>query len=168
VQIHTAQPAGLLQYAIPIVIAAAVLALRARRMTRVRPLKLGQLWIVPAIYLAIVVALFVMTPPSAIGWPICVAALLAGAAIGWQRGKTMRIEVNPENGTLNQKASMAGVAFLVILFAIKFAAQTGTHAFHVNVAVLTDAFAALALGMFTMTRVEMYLRAKRLLETARV
>jgi membrane protein CcdC involved in cytochrome C biogenesis len=167
VQIHTAQPSGLLQYAIPIVIAAVILTLRARRMTQVRPLKLEQLWIVPAIYLAIVVALFVMTPPSAIGWPICVASLLAGGAIGWQRGKTMRIEVNPETGTLNQKASIAGILFLVGLFAIKVLAQTGTQAFHVNVVVLTDALAALALGMFTMTRVEMYLRAKRLLEAAR-
>jgi len=167
VQIHAAQSSGLLQYAIPIAIAAVVLTLRARRMTQVRPLKLGQLWIVPAIYLAIVATLFVMTPPNAIGWPICLAALLAGAAIGWQRGKTMRIEVHPETGTLNQKASMAGVLFLVGLFAIKFAAQTGTLAFHVNVAVLTDAFAALALGMFTVTRIEMYLRARRLLEAAR-
>ena len=65
------------------------------------------------------------------------------------------IEINPETGTLNQKASMAGIVFLIILFAVKFAAQTGTQAFHVNVAVLTDALAALALGMFTVTRVEM-------------
>lgn len=166
-QIHTAQPSGLLQYLIPLAVAAVVLTLRARRMSQVRPLKLEQLWIVPAIYLVVVVTLFVMTPPNAIGWPICVAALIAGGAIGWQRGKTMRIEVNPETGTLNQKASMAGILFLVGLFAVKFLAQTGTHAFHVNVAVLTDALAALALGMFTMTRVEMYLRAKRLLEAAR-
>jgi Na+/melibiose symporter-like transporter len=167
VQIHTAQPSGLLQYAIPIVIGAVVLTLRARRMTQVRPLRPEQLWIVPAIYLVMVTGLFVMTPPSTMGWPICAAALLAGAAIGWQRGKTMHIEINPETGTLNQKASMAGIVFLIILFAVKFAAQTGTQAFHVNVAVLTDALAALALGMFTVTRVEMYLRARRLLEEAR-
>jgi len=164
-QVH--QTPGMMQYLIPLAVAAVVLTLRARRMSQVRPLKLEQLWIVPAIYLAIVVTLFVMTPPSAIGWPICAASLLAGGAIGWQRGKTMRIEVDPETHALNQKASMAGILLLFGLFAVKFLAQTGTHAFHVNVAVLTDALAALALGMFTMTRVEMYLRAKRLLEAAR-
>ena len=164
-QVH--QAPGMMQYLIPLAFAAVVLTLRARRMSQVRPLKLEQLWIVPTIYLVVVATLFVMTPPSAIGWPICIASLLAGAALGWQRGKTMRIEVDPETHTLNQKASMAGILFLVGLFAVKFLAQTGTHAFHVNVAVLTDALAALALGIFTMTRIEMYLRGKRLLDEAR-
>jgi hypothetical protein len=38
---------------------------------------------------------------------------------------------------------------------------------HVSPAMLTDPLIAFALGMFTLTRLEMYLRAKRLLEAAR-
>jgi hypothetical protein len=79
----------------------------------------------------------------------------------------MKIHVDPETHAINQKGSYAAIVFLVGLFAVKFVAQTGTQALHVNVAVLTDALAALALGLFTMTRVEMYLRAKRLLDAAR-
>lgn len=166
-QIHTAQPGGWIQYAIPLLIAAVVLTLRARRMTQMRPLKIERLWIVPAVYLVIVAALFVKGPPSPVGWVICVATLLIGAAIGWQRGKTMQIHVDPETHALNQKGSMTAVLFLIGLFAVKFAAQAGGTAFHLQLAVLTDALAALALGLFAMTRVEMYLRAKRLLEEAR-
>ncbi|MCP4025095.1 MAG: DUF1453 domain-containing protein, partial [Sphingomonas sp.] len=42
--VHAAPP-GILQYAIPIAIFLAVFALRARRLTRLRPLKVEQLWI---------------------------------------------------------------------------------------------------------------------------
>jgi hypothetical protein len=38
---------------------------------------------------------------------------------------------------------------------------------NVSPAMLTDPLIAFALGMFTLTRIEMYLRAKRLLEQAR-
>lgn len=164
-QVH--QAPGILQYLIPIVIAGTILAFRARRMTQMRPLKIERLWIVPAVYLILVAFLYIKGPPSPVGWAICVAMLILGGAIGWQRGKLMEIHVDPETHAINQKGSYAAIVFLVALFAVKFAAQTGTQALHVNVAVLTDALAALALGLFTVTRVEMYLRAKRLLEIAR-
>jgi hypothetical protein len=165
-QVHTVQPAGLMQYVIPIVIAIVVLAFRARRMTQMRPLKIERLWIVPALYLVIVAMLFAKAPPSPLGWLISGAALLVGAGLGWQRGKTMEIHVDPETHALNQKASMAAVAFILVLFVVKFGAQAGGGTLHMNVAILTDALAALALGMFSMTRLEMYLRAKRLLAAA--
>ncbi len=164
-QVH--QAPGIWQYIIPIVFAGVILAFRARRMTQMRPLKIERLWIVPAIYLLLVAFLYIKGPPSPVGWAICVAMLIVGGAIGWQRGKLMEIHVDPETHAINQKGSYAAIVFLVGLFAVKFVAQTGTQALHVNVVVLTDALAALALGLFTMTRVEMYLRAKRLLDAAR-
>ena len=165
-QIHTAQPGGWLQYAV-LVFVAGVLTLRARRTTQMRPLKIEQLWLVPALYFIAVASLFVSAPPTSMGWAMCVAALLLGAAIGWQRGTTMQIHVNPETHAINQKGSMAAVLFLVALFAVKFAAQTGGAAFYVKFAVLPHALAALALGVFAVTRLEMYLRAKHLLDGPR-
>jgi hypothetical protein len=164
-QVH--QAPGIWQYILPIVIAGVILAFRARRMTQMRSLKIERLWIVPAIYLLLVAFLYIKGPPSPVGWAICVAMLIVGGAIGWQRGKLMEIHVDPETHAINQKGSYAAIVFLVVLFAVKFLAQTGSQALHVNVAVLTDALAALALGLFTMTRIEMYLRAKRLLDAAR-
>ena len=144
-----------------------VLFFRLRRMSKMRPLKLEQLWIVPAIYLLVVGWLFARGTPDLTGWLICAATFLVGCALGWQRGRMMHISVDPETHALNQKASIAGMLFIVGLIAVKVAAQVEGSQFHLNVVLLTQAFGALGLGLFTLQRVEMYLRAKRLLEEAR-
>jgi|SRR5690348_16907011 membrane protein CcdC involved in cytochrome C biogenesis len=144
------------------------MAVRLRRMGTMRPLKLGGLWIVPAIYAAVAALMFVQLPPR--GWVAIASAvgLAIGAAVGWYRGKMMHISVDPETHALNQKASPAAMMFLIALIAVRMAArgilgQEGA----VSPAMLTDPLVAFALGMFSLTRLEMYLRAKRLLEEAR-
>ncbi|WP_375395828.1 DUF1453 domain-containing protein, partial [uncultured Sphingomonas sp.] len=109
------QPSGLMQYVIPIAVIAIVFLIRGRQMTRMRRLKLEQLWIVPAIYLVIVAILFVSMPPRPVGWLIALAGVVIGAAIGWQRGRMMTIHVDPETHAINQKASPLA---MVLLFAI--------------------------------------------------
>ena len=155
-------------YAVTIGIIAVIMAVRLRRMGTMRPLKLGGLWIVPAIYAAVAALMFVQLPPR--GWVAIASAvgLAIGAAVGWHRGKMMHISVDPETHALNQKASPAAVMFLIALIAVRMAArgilgQEGA----VSPAMLTDPLVAFALGMFSLTRLEMYLRAKRLLEEAR-
>ncbi|MBN8808545.1 MAG: DUF1453 family protein [Sphingomonas sp.] len=161
------QPTGLLQYLIPIVVIGIVFSLRARSMMRVRPLRLNQMWIVPAIYLAIVVANFVAQPPSAQGWIVAAVALAIGAAIGWQRGRMMQIHVDPDTHALSQKGSPLAILFLLAIILVKSFAQNEGRSLGFDVMLVTDGALALALGTFTMTRVEMYLRAKRMLEEAR-
>ncbi|HEX4695509.1 CcdC protein domain-containing protein [Sphingomonas sp.] len=165
-QVQVVQPNGVLQYVIPVVVIAIVFTLRARRMTRMRPLRLNQLWIVPAIYLAIVAATFVATPPGRSAWIAAAVALIVGAAIGWQRGRLMQIHVDPETHALSQKGSPLAVLFLLGIILIKTVAQGEGRSLGFDVALVTDAALALALGMFAMTRVEMYLRAKRMLDEA--
>lgn len=152
-------------------IIAVVLALRMRGMTRERPLKLEQLWIVPGIYLVIAGLLFYAQPPRGMAIAWCLGALAIGAALGWQRGRLMRISVDPETQTLRQKGSLMAMLFLLLLIAIRTGAREaaifGVGGFHFDVAALTDVLVALALGLLTMQRVEMYLRAKRLLDEAR-
>ena len=165
-QVHTGQPQGWIQYAVPTAIFVLIFALRARRLTRLRPLRIERLWIFPTIYLLVCVWLLVQHPPSVTGWLACGVALAAGAALGWQRGKTMRITVDPDTHQINQKASLAGLVFLVGIVGIRAAARAGSSALHLNVAMATDILVVLALGLFTAQRVEMYLRAKRLLDQA--
>jgi membrane protein CcdC involved in cytochrome C biogenesis len=166
-QVHPVHQSWI-SYAITAGIIVVIMALRMRRMGQMRPLKLGNLWIVPAIYLGVAALMFAQLPPT--GWVAiaCVVGLFIGAAVGWQRGKMMQIHVDPETHALNQKASPAAMIFLIALIVIRMGARSilGQES-GVSPAMLTDPLIAFALGMFTLTRVEMYLRAKRLLEEAR-
>jgi len=156
---------------IPIAIVLLVLALRMRRLTRERPLKVEWLWVVPALYVAIAGFTFWSIPPAPMTWAIAAAALLAGAALGWQRGRMMHIKVDPETHEISQKGSLAAMAFIVVLILIRMGARNaetlGIPGMHFDVMAMTDVLIAFALGMLTMQRVEMFLRARRLLEAAR-
>ena len=164
-QVHQVQPHWQ-QYAVMLVVFVLIFAVRGRSLMRVRPLKIEQLWIVPAIYAALVAYLFVRSPPSLSGWAVAILALLAGGAIGWQRGKTMQIHLDAATGALQQKGSIWALAIIVVLVAIKLVVQSEGQALHFDANVLLDGLAALSLGLFAVQRLEMYWRAKRLLETA--
>ena len=166
-QVHPVQQ-NWISIAITIAIVVIVMAFRLRRMGQMRPLKLESLWIVPAMYLVVAALMFWQLPP--VGWVAIASAvaLAIGAAVGWQRGKMMHIHVDPDTHALNQKASPAAMFFLIALIAVRSAARgiLGQDS-GVSPAMLTDPLIAFAFGMFTLTRLEMYLRARRLLEEAR-
>ena len=157
------QPGGLLQYLLPVAIFAVIFAFRVRRMSRERPLKLEQLWIVPTLYLVLVAAAFAATPPRPLGWAISVVGLLVGAALGWQRGKAMRITVDPATHRLNHRASPLAMFMLVLLVGVRAVLRAEGSRLHLDAFLVTDVLLAFALGLFAGTRVEMYLRGKRLL-----
>lgn len=162
-----------ISYAISGTIIALVLGIRIWRMNKVRPLRIERLWVVPAILALLTASMFIAAPPSSVGWALSVVALAIGAALGWQRGRFMHIEVDPETHALNQRASPAALLFIVALIAVRFAARSmlasgaGDTLLHLNAMALTDILIALALGLVATTRLEMYLRAKRLVEAAR-
>ena len=155
-------------YAITIGIVVVVLGLRMRSMGRERPLKLGTLWIVPVLYLLIAGSmLFTRTPPP-LGWGLLFAGLGVGIAAGWHRGKLIRIDRNAETGELRQKASPLAMLLLLALVILKLGAraifgesaagQPGSSAM-----LLTDAFIGFALALLSATRLELYLRARRII-----
>jgi hypothetical protein len=156
---------------IPFVIIAVVLALRVRSMSRERPLKLQTLWVVPVVYALVAGSmLFSLTPPP-LGWGLMLVGVVVGVAVGWHRGKLIRIEHNAETGELRQKASPLAMVLLVALIVLKIGARAifgETAAGHPSsgAMLLTDAFIGFALGLLSATRLELYLRAKRILETA--
>jgi len=152
---------------LPFVIIAVAIGLRLRSMSRERPLKIGTLWIVPAIYLLLVVWMLFALPPTTVGWALVALGTLIGAMLGWHRAKLIRIERN-ESGELRQQASPLAMLLLVALIVLKLGAraifgesaamQPGSNAM-----LLTDAFIGFALGLLSATRLELYLRARRLL-----
>jgi membrane protein CcdC involved in cytochrome C biogenesis len=164
-QVHAAAP--WLQYVVPFVIVAAVIGLRLLRMRGTRRLRLETLWILPALYGAGVVAMFAWRPPSGNGCAIAAAALLVGVAIGWYRGTMMAIAVDPETHALSQRASPAAIILLFGLLVLRRIAMAEFVGPGFNVMLVTDVLLALALGLIAATRIEMALRARRLLAQAR-
>lgn len=169
-------PASYAQYAFPVLIVAAVLALRLRAMGKTRALRIDRLWIVPALYALMAAALFTALPPHGIGWLYCALALLAGLAIGWQRGRLMHIAVDPASGALVQKMSPAALLLIVGLVGLRFGLRAiiggptagggGASGAGMQAMLLADVLIAMALGFLSAQRLEMYLRAKRLLAEA--
>jgi membrane protein CcdC involved in cytochrome C biogenesis len=146
-----------------------VMAFRWRRMKRSTPLKLERLWIIPALYSAFAAAMFWFLPPHGWQWSWSAGALLLGGAVGWLRGKAMRIEIDPVTHDLNQRQSPAALLIIAGLVVIRIFARSAfgmdidpTHVSHG----LVGAFIAFAVGLLSLQRLEMYLRARRLLEEA--
>jgi len=162
----------LFQYIVPAVIISIVLFFRFRAMGKARPLRLERLWIIPAIYLAVAALLFWEMTPHGLGWLWAALSFAVGSAIGWYRGKAMKIHVDPETHALNQTASPLALLVIVALIGLRYAIRAGAAyeagLGHVDVALITDCLVAMALGLLSMTRLEMYLRGSRLLSDARV
>ena len=154
---------------IPFVVLALVVGWRLRSMNKERPLNIGTLWVVPAIYLALMASLINALPPHAAGWALMAAGLVAGAALGWHRGKLIRIERNAETGQLMQRASPLAMVLLLMLIALKFGMREifgDSAAAHPSSAAMlvTDGFIGFALGLLSATRLEVYLRGRSILQ----
>lgn len=155
-------------YAITALVMLVVLGLRFRSMAKARPLKLGRLWIFPAVYGCIATYIFVAFPPESRGWAYASIGLFVGVILGWKRGEMMQIMVDPETKSLTQKASPAAMIFIVVLILARmgsrmFIAEGAVNVgFHGTTQLVTDTLIAMALGFLTAQRLEMYLRAKRL------
>ena len=157
--------------ALPFVIIAAVIAFRLRTMSRERPLKLGTLWIAPVVYLLLMAWILFALPPTELGWGLLALGLVVGGVLGWHRGKLIRIDRNPETGELRQKASPLAMILLLALIVLKLGARAifgESAAGHPasGAMLLTDGFIGFALGLLSATRLELYLRAQRLLAAA--
>ena len=155
-----------ISYGMAAVVIVVVMAIRFRRAGVARPLELWRLLIVPVVYGAVATAMFVFAPPTRLGWLLCAAALAAGAAAGWQRGRMIHIEVDPETRALRATQSPFAILFILVLILIRSglraALQSGEGG-ALDAATLTDMLIAFALGLLAVQRLEMYLRARRLL-----
>lgn len=157
---------------IPIAVAALILSLRWWRGRGLRRLRFETLWVVPVIVTVVAVALFGSMPPTGWGWAICAIAAVAGLMLGWQRGRLMHIEIDPQTHRLSHRQSPAAFLFLFGLLAARTVlkevmAEGGASALHMSATTLTDAFMALGWGVIVAHRAEMFVRARALLAAAR-
>jgi len=162
------EPQGWLATLLPFVVIAVILALRFRTMRSERKLDLKRLWVVPVVYIILIGFIFSALPPPLLGWEILLGGLIVGLLAGWYRGRLIKIHRDPESGELRQKASPLAMLLLLAIIVLKVGAR---HVFGEDAAsdpsspamLMTDGFIGFALGLLSATRLEMYVRAKRLL-----
>ncbi|HSV04307.1 MAG TPA: hypothetical protein VLI41_14000 [Phenylobacterium sp.] len=155
-------------YLVPLV----VIGLVILRNARARQLKIERMWVTPAILLALTALTFVQQgPPSAASLELDAAALIVGALLGWWRGRFTRIAVDPATQALTSQTSPIGMLLILAVFALRYGlrayAAANAGALDLPINDLTDAFLLLAVGLVCAQRLEMALRASRLLKEAR-
>ena len=122
-----------LQLFLPIIIVLPILYFRMRGMAKAQPLKLGRLWIRPAIILvAAGLVLFLPQPGHHVvrhflaqDWAWLGLAAGLGSIAGWYWGRTMAIEVHPEDGTLMVSGGQIAILVLGVLILFRLGLKTG-------------------------------------------
>ena len=153
-----------------VVIALVVLLMRNRQP---RKLRVELLWIRPLIFLGLLATIAVASPPplTPMSIGIMIGALAFGCALGWQRGRFIRIEVVSESHALTSRASPIGLVFILALLAARLGLgnllSRNAAVLHVPALAIADALIAFAAGMMATQSLEMWLRARRLLAQAR-
>jgi hypothetical protein len=155
---------------IPIVVVVAIVRLRN---SRPRKLKVEQLWVYPAILVVLLGSSLAAAPPpvtvTTVG--LLVGGFALGALLGWQRGRFTHIEIDPATQALTSRSSPIGIVLILAIFALRFGLRDllATYPQLVGVPVLAagDALIALTIAMLGATRLEMWIRARRMLEEAK-
>jgi hypothetical protein len=143
------------------------------RNSRARSLKIERLWVLPAVYMAMLVsALYAEPPPvTVLSIAILVLSFLIGAGIGWQRGRFTQVHIHPETGDLSSRASPIGLIFIFAIVAVRLVGRNflATHAsgLHLPILAVTDGFFVLAVAMLSVQRLEVWMRASKMLAEAK-
>ncbi len=164
---------------LPALLAVGLILWRNRR-PMPRRVRLGAMWIMPAILTLGAVAVLATTrlPPPLV-FAAFAAAAAAGGAIGWLRARHMAFSVDRETGTVTSVATPVGTYLIIGLFVLRFglklifpemqgagAAGPG-HPVTQSALWWTDGGLLFAAGMIWGRAVTTWLRAKPLLDAHR-
>jgi hypothetical protein len=163
---------------IPIVIAMGIVILRN---ARARRLRIESMWIAPVIIIALIgLALFgeskaaaahgqpVFTPVAIV---IDIAGIVLGGLLGWWRARFTNITIDPQTHELTSRASPIGMVVIMGILVIRTVVRTYTAdnagALGQWGPLLADGLLVMSVGLVCAQRLELALRATRLLNEAR-
>jgi hypothetical protein len=162
--------ASLLNYIVPLGIAAVIIVARN---SRPRLLKIERLWIMPAIYVVLMAGAIAEAPPpiTPVSIAILAACLVLGVAIGWQRARFTQIHIHPETHELTSRASPIGLIFIFAILLVRVGARSllagNAGLLHLPIIAIADGSLLLAIAMLTTQRLEVWQRASRMLAEAK-
>lgn len=156
-----------IRYALVGALVALALFIRWRRMGKTQRLRPGTLWIVPTVLILLAAAIFRQFPPSAGGWLWVILGLAAGGVLGWLRARFIEVSFDSQTRRLYQRSSPAALIFIAVLVLVRWAMRSavmlGDARWHFGAMLVSDIFIAFAIGVLSCYRIELYLRARRLL-----
>jgi hypothetical protein len=152
---------------IPFVAIGIALLIRLRRVNRARRMHLWRLAVGPTLLGLAAIYLAVSVPPDLAGVAIFAGAAAAGAALGWQRARLMKIAFDPATNSFTLQQSPWAVALLIGIMLLRRlllpgvgAMQGGAHMPHAMW--LIDGLIGFGLGTIVAQNTELWLRAKAL------
>ena len=157
----------------PALTIAIIFAIRFRRAGRERVLKPGRMWILPVLVLVGVLAILARHPPPPVGWIALALGLAFGIALGWRRGKLVALRVDRDTGSLLQRISPLAVLLLLAIVALRMAIQyqwgapLGQDRAPLAAILVSEALLGVVAGLVVTTRIEVLIRARRLLREHR-
>jgi len=157
----------------PIITVVILAVILWRRNSRPRQLRIERLWIRPVLFALIVSATLAATPfpLDPVSLAVFALALVIGAGLGWQRARFMHIDVHPETHDITSRVSPVGMIFILAVLALRLllrnAALESRSALGIPAAAITDGLILLLGAMIVTQSLEVWLRARRLLEEAR-
>ncbi len=163
---------------IPIVIAFVLVILRN---SRARRLRIEQMWIAPVIIVAMIgLALWGESQASvARGGPglaltplnlgLDIAGIVLGAVLGWWRARFTNITIDPATHELTSRASPIGMVVILGILVLRTAVRTYATGGALGewAGPIADALLVMSVGLVCAQRLEIYIRAKGLLDEAR-
>ena len=149
-----------------------VIGLVILRNSRARRLRIESLWVAPVTILALVgLSLSQQGVPSPPMLGVDIAALAVGAGLGWWRARFTHIAVDPASHELTSRASPMGMLVILALFAVRYGVRMyGTQnagALGLSASAVADGALVISVGLVCAQRLEIALRATRLLNEAR-
>jgi hypothetical protein len=157
-------------YLLPIGVALVIIVLRN---SRPRRLRIERLWLLPAIYLVLMVLSLSAAPPpvTPVSIGLLVGGFLIGAALGWQRARFTRIDIHPETHDLTSRASPIGIIFIFAILLLRFGARDflATHPdfLHLPVIAIGEALLVMVVATLMAMRLEIWRRASQMLAEAK-
>ena len=168
-------PAQTLAPLIAIAIALPMILLRNRKPRTLRP---HLMWIMPVVIILLMglaiwgTSMTPGMPHTAFGpvdYGVLGLGLILGGVAGWWRGKMTTIDKH-DDGTLKAMASPIGLILIILLMVGRrfLASWLEPHAgeLGLNVLAVADAFLLFVVGMIVVQRLEMWIRARRILAGA--
>ncbi len=98
----------------PYLFIAAALVVMLVRASRAQPVRPGRMWIVPALGLfALITNLSRGAAPNDVALAIFLAAMAAGAGVGWLRALHTQLSIDPATGEVTSKPSLVGTLLII-------------------------------------------------------